>query len=68
MVQHAGPGGGQKDVLVRRAYDFVLAEQGRLVAAKNSKLTPRYEVFRRYVESRLPLSGIRRDERLIYSL
>ena len=27
MVQHAGPGEGQKYVLVGRAYDFVLAEQ-----------------------------------------
>jgi membrane protein implicated in regulation of membrane protease activity len=58
MVQHAGPGGGQKDVLVRRAYDFVLAEQKRIVGAKNSKLIPRYEAFRGYVESRLPLWGL----------
>lgn len=58
MVQHAGDGGGQKDVLVRRAYDFVLAEQKRIVEAKNSKLIPRYEAFRRYVESRLPLWGL----------
>jgi len=58
MVQHAGPGGGQKDVLVRRAYDFVLAEQKRIVEKKNSKLIPRYEALRRYVESRVPLWGI----------
>jgi hypothetical protein len=58
MVQHAGPGGGQKDVLVRRAYDFVLAEQKRVVDQKNSKLIPRYDALRHYVESRLPLWGI----------
>jgi hypothetical protein len=58
MVQHAGPGGGQKDVLVRRAYDFVLAEQKRIVEGKNAKLIPRYEALRRYFESRLPLWGI----------
>ncbi len=58
MVQHAGPGGGQKDVLVRRAYQFVLAEQKRVVEANDSKLIPRYEAFRRYVESRLPLWGV----------
>jgi hypothetical protein len=58
MVQHAGPGGGQKDVLVRRAYEFVLAEQKRVVEANESKLIPRYEAFRSYVESRLLLWGI----------
>jgi len=58
MVQHAGPGGGQKDVLVRRAYDFVLAEQKRVVEEKNPKLIPRYDALRRYAESRLPLWGI----------
>jgi hypothetical protein len=58
MVQHAGPGGGQKDALVRRAYEFVLAEQKRVVEANDSKLIPRYEAFRCYVESRLPLWGI----------
>ena len=58
MVQNAGPGGGQKEVLVRRAYDFVLAEQKRIVGGKNAKLIPRYEALRRYFESRLPLWGI----------
>jgi len=58
MVLHAGPGGGQKETLVRRAYDFVLAEQKRIVEERNSKLIPRYDALRRYVESRLPLWGI----------
>jgi hypothetical protein len=58
MVQHAGPGGGQKDLLVKRAYDFVLAEQKRIVEGKNPQLIERYEAFRRYVESRLPLWGL----------
>ena len=58
MVQHAGPGGGQKDTLVRRAYEFVLAEQKRIVEEKNSKLIPRYDALRCYVESRLPLWGV----------
>ncbi len=58
MLQHAGPGGGQKDVLVRRAYDFVLAEQKRIGEGKNAKLVARYEALRRYVESRLALWGI----------
>jgi len=55
MVLHAGPGGGQKDILVRRAYDFVLAEQKRLIEGQNAKLIPRYEALRRFVESHLPL-------------
>ena len=58
MVQHAGPVGGQKDTLVRRAYEFVLAEQKRIVEEKNSKLIPRYDELRCYVESRLLLWGI----------
>lgn len=55
MVQHAGPGGGQKDHLVRRAYDFVLEEQKKIIEGRKPKLIERYEAFRRYVESRLPL-------------
>jgi hypothetical protein len=58
MVEHAGPGGGQKDLLVRRAYDFVLAEQKRIIEKQNPKLIERYDAFRRYLESRLPLWGI----------
>ena len=58
MVQHAGPGGGLKNELVIRAYDFVLAEQKRFVAGGDTKLIERYEALRRYVESRLALWGI----------
>jgi hypothetical protein len=43
---------------VRRAYEFVVAEQKRIVEEKNSKLIPRYDALRRYVESRLPLWGL----------
>jgi hypothetical protein len=58
MVQHAGPGGGQKDHLVRRAYDFILAKQKKIIDGKNTRLIERYEAFRCYVESRLPFWGI----------
>ena len=58
MVLHAGPGGGQKNHLVRPAYAFVLAEQKKVIEGKNPKLIERYEIFRRYVESRLPLWGL----------
>ncbi len=58
MVQHAGPGGRQKDHLVRRAYDFILAEQKKIIDGKNTRLIERYEAFRCYVESRLPFWGI----------
>jgi hypothetical protein len=57
MVQHAGSGGGQKD-MVKRAHDFVVAEHKRILEKKDAKLIPRYEAFRRYFESRLPLWGI----------
>ena len=56
MVQHSGPGHA-KD-MVQPAYEFVLAEQRRLIAEGNTELIPRYASFRRYVESRLPLWGI----------
>jgi hypothetical protein len=59
MVEHAGPD-LPKDVkhMVQPIYEFVLAEQGRQVAKGNAKLIPRYEQFRSYVESRLPLWGL----------
>jgi hypothetical protein len=57
MMQHAGPG-GQKEILVRRAYEFVVAEQKRIVEENNSKLIPRYDALRWYVESRLPFWDI----------
>jgi hypothetical protein len=57
MVQHAGPGGGQKDHVVRR-YDFILTEQKKIIDGKNIRLIERYEAFRCYVESRLPFWGI----------
>jgi hypothetical protein len=56
--QHAGPGGRHREHLVKPAYEFVLAEQKRVVAAGNDKLIARYEAFRGCVESRLSLWGI----------
>jgi hypothetical protein len=57
-MQHAGTAGGQKEILVRRAYEFVVAEQKRIMEENNSKLIPRYNALRRYVESRLTFWGI----------
>ena len=45
-------------LMVQPAYEFVLAEQTRLIAEGNPKLVVRYASFRSYVESRLPLWGI----------
>lgn len=45
--------------MVQPAYEFVLAEQKRSIAEGNDKLAARYALFRSYVESRLPLWGIR---------
>lgn len=58
MVEHAGAGGGHKEHLVAPTYEFVLAEQKRIVAGKNADLVDRYVAFRSYVESRLPLWGL----------
>jgi hypothetical protein len=58
MVDHAAPEGGHKEHMVKPAYEFVLAEQKRIIEATDSKLIERYEAFRRYVESRLPLWGL----------
>ena len=44
--------------MVKPAYAFVLAEQKRIDATRDPKLTARYRLFRRYFESRLPLWGI----------
>jgi len=44
--------------MVQPAYEFLLAEQKRVIAEANSKLIARYAFFRSYVESRLPLWGI----------
>jgi hypothetical protein len=58
MVDNAAPGGNHRDYMVKPAYAFVLAEQKRINATGDPKLTARYRLFRRYFESRLPLWGI----------
>jgi len=58
MVDNAAPGGNHRDYMVKPAYAFVLAEQKRINATRDPKLTARYHLFRRYFESRLPLWGI----------
>ena len=37
MVHPRAPGGAQRDTLVRRAKEFVLAEQKRMVEGKNAE-------------------------------
>lgn len=56
MVQHSGPDHAKH--MVQPAYEFVLAEQQRLIAEGNPELIGRYASFRSYVESRLPVWGI----------
>ncbi len=55
MSEHTGPGSRQGELMVKPAYEFVLAEQKRIVAGGNPKLIARYAAFRAYVESRLAL-------------
>jgi hypothetical protein len=63
MVEHAGPDVAKHvKHMVQPIYEFVLAEQGRQVARGDAKLIPRYEQFRGYVESRLPLWGLSKRE------
>ena len=47
--------GDEKERAVKPIYQFVLAEQKQINEANNLKLIPRYQAFRRYVESRLHL-------------
>jgi len=49
---------GQAETMVRPAYEFVLAEQKRVIAEGDAKLIQRYEKLRSYFESRLHLWGI----------
>ncbi|MGA9889258.1 MAG: hypothetical protein WBQ31_17280, partial [Candidatus Acidiferrales bacterium] len=58
MVDNAAPAGKHQDYIVRPAYEFVLAEQRRIKATGDAKLVERYDLFRKYFESRLPLWGI----------
>ena len=44
--------------MVQPAYEFLLAEQKRLVTEGDSKLIQRYALFRGYFESRLHLWDI----------
>lgn len=58
MFEHAAPDGSQREYLVKPTYEFVLAEQKRINKRQNAKLIERYEAFRSYIESRLPLWGV----------
>lgn len=47
-----------KDSIIRPAYEFVLAEEQRFIAAGNLELVKRYVLTRQYFESKLPLWGV----------
>jgi hypothetical protein len=44
--------------MVKPAYEFVMAEQKRLISEVTSELVARYGLLRGYFESRLPLWGL----------
>lgn len=44
---------------VRKAYEFVQAEAKRFRTIKNTKLAERYDLLQQYMESRLPIWGIK---------
>jgi hypothetical protein len=56
IVESAGP--GHVKHMVQPAYEFVLAEQARLISGGTPELVERYALFRSYVESRLSLWGL----------
>jgi hypothetical protein len=56
VVESSAP--EDKEHMVRPAYEFVLAEQKRLIAEGNAELINRYAMLRRYFESRLSLWSI----------
>jgi hypothetical protein len=57
MVEHSLPGHAEQ--MVKPAYEFVLAEEKRLISDGPPKLVERYGLLRNYFESRLPLWGVK---------
>jgi hypothetical protein len=64
ILDYLGPGivsvstPNQADILVKRAYHFVLEQHQYWISAGNTKLGERYANLRQYFESRLPLWGL----------
>jgi len=56
VVENAGPDHGQ--LMIQPAYNFVLAEQERLLTKGDPELIGRYVLLRRYFESRLGPWGV----------
>jgi hypothetical protein len=56
VVEHSAP--EHADQMVKPAYEFVMAEQKRLISEVTSELVARYGLLRGYFESRLPLWGL----------
>jgi hypothetical protein len=48
---------GEAKIMVQPAYEFILAEQRRLLSEGDAKLSERYGLLRHYFESRLPKWG-----------
>lgn len=56
VVENAGPDHGR--LMIQPAYDFVLAEQKRMLAKGDPELIGRYVLLRSYFESRLAPWGV----------
>ena len=56
VVEHSVPEHAAQ--MVKPAYEFVIAEQKRLISEGTSELVARYGLLRGYFESRLPLWGL----------
>lgn len=55
IAEIAGAGHQSREKMVKPAYEFVLSEQKRINEGDDPKLIARYQAFRQYFESRLPL-------------
>lgn len=55
VVENAGSSDKFKKLQLKPIYEFVLSEQERINKDNDPKLIARYEAFRHYIESRLPL-------------
>jgi hypothetical protein len=56
VVENAGPDHGH--LMIHPAYNFVLAEQKRMLAKGDPELIGRYVLLRSYFESRLAPWGV----------
>jgi len=58
MVEDAALRHKFREITLKPIYEFVLTEQEQIQKGNDPKLTARYEAFRQYIESRIPLWNV----------